>query len=205
MSKLDDIKEATSDPDENASSKFEDDDNGNGHIGDLANGDVQSLIGQIADMREAAKGDHHLDLAIPGTNEMLWVRFRPFSANKTEKRMNEYRKAQQRGGAIVLITAIDTLIDACEQLMVLPPKFEGDIGVDGKNLVPIDDELPITFDERCADLFVKDPNERRAITKARHVVAAMFPTEQAIITMNVVVSRWMNDVTKSVDSDLVSD
>jgi hypothetical protein len=172
-------------------------------------GEVSSLIDQIADLREEAKKDHHLDLAIPGTKEMLWVRFRPFSSAKTERRTTEYQKAQQRGGPIVLMSSIDLIVDACEQLMLLKPEFEGEIGEDGKNLIPVDNEIPVGFDERCAELFIKDEEVRSTILRSKHqsreVVMAMFPTEQAIIATNVTVSRWMNDVTKDVDTGFLQD
>lgn len=175
--------------------------NGSGRVDD-----IQSLIDQVADLRAEAKSkDHHLDLPIPGTKDLLWARFRPFPAAKTERKANEYQQSQRRGRAVVLTAACDTLIDACEQIMLLKPQFDGDIGEDGKNLIPIDDTVPIGFEERLVRLFVKDDYERSGIKTARDVVMAMFPTEQAIITMNVEVSRWMNDVTKKSDGDFLRD
>lgn len=165
--------------------------------------ELKALISQVADLREEAKKDHHLDLPIPSLDDLVWVRYRPFPAAKTEQKTAELQRIRERGGAIMLMASCDTLIDACEQVMVLPPRFNGDIGFEGCNLVPIDDELPVQFEERLVELFVKNADERSAIKTARDVVRAMFPTEQAIIAQNVEVSQWMQNVTKKSDRDLV--
>lgn len=174
--------------------------NGSGQVDEL-----KSLIDQVADLRTEAKKDHHLDLPIPGTKQLLWARFRPFPSAKTERKSAGYRKAVERGGAIMLNAACDTIIDATDQVMLLKPEYEGDIGLDGDNLIPIDDSIPVGWDMRLADLFIRDHVERAQIKKARQVVIAMFPTEQAIIQMNVTVSQWLNDVTRQTDQDFLSD
>jgi hypothetical protein len=170
--------------------------NGGGKVGV----DIKALIDQAADLREEAKRDHHLDRPIPGLKGLVWARYRAFSAGKTEDKTNEYQRLQQRGGRILLIAACDTLIDACEQLMVLPPEFDGDPGIDGTNLIPVDDTVPVAFDQRCAELFIKDETLVRQIKEARQVVLAMFPTDQSILAENVAVTRWMQDVTQETDA-----
>jgi hypothetical protein len=165
--------------------------------------ELKSLFEQVADLREEAKKDHWLDLPIPALDNLVWVRYRPFPAAKTEQKQAELQRISERGGAIMLRASCDTLVDACAQIMVLPPKFDGNIGPKGENLVPIDDEIPVQFEQRLVELFVKNPEERAGIKTARDVVLAMFPTEQAVIAQNVEVSRWMQDVTRKSDSDLL--
>lgn len=184
-------------------SELEINEGANGDDFAVVDDDVRALIGQVADLRAEAKKDHHLDLAIPGTRQMLWARYRPFPAAKTEKRTGELRRAAERGQPILLAAACDTLVDACEQIMLLQPKFNGEIGAEGENLIPIDDTLPIGYEERLADLFVKNADERAAIKTARHVVLAMFPTEQSVLQQNVEVSNWMIDVTRETDQNLL--
>jgi hypothetical protein len=84
--------------------------------------------------------------------------------------------------------------------MVLPPEFDGDPGIDGTNLIPVDDTVPVAFDQRCAELFIKDETLVRQIKEARQVVLAMFPTDQSILAENVAVTRWMQDVTQETDA-----
>lgn len=163
--------------------------------------DVATLLGQVADLREEAKAEHHWDRPIPGYNELFWARYRPFPASKTERKTAELRKIMERGGPVLLQAACDTIIDACDQVMLLPPRFEGDPGAEGENLIAIDDEVPIRFEYRLAELIVKNKDELNGIKTARDVVKAIFPTEQAIIAQNIEISRWMQDVTRNVDRD----
>lgn len=159
-----------------------------------------NLLSKIRQLREEAKGDHHLDLPIPGLKDYVWARFRPFPAEKTERKMAEFQRLQGKA-PVILKAACDTLIDACEQILLLPEQFGGDIGPEGENLIPIDPDAtpPIGFDSRLAEVFNFEASS------ARQVVVGMFPTEQAIIGMNIRVSEWMQDVTKNVDGSLMGE
>lgn len=167
--------------------------------------DIRNLLSQIADQVEESKRDHHLDLAIPGTNGLLWARYRPFPVSMTEAKTDQLRKAMARNRPIMLQAACDTLIDACEQLMVLPPQFDGEIGEEGENLVSIDDMVPVRYEQRAAELFIKDKEVLAYCKSARAVVLSLFPTEQAIIAQNVEVSTWMQDVSAKVNSEMVGE
>jgi hypothetical protein len=162
-----------------------------------------ALFDQIGAHIEESKRDQHLDLAIPGTQDLLWARYRPFPVAKTEAKSEAMRRAVEKGRPIMLQAACDTLVDACEQIFVLPPQFDGDIGEEGENLVPIDDTIPVKFEKRLADIFIgkKNPDLVRHIRTAREVVLLMFPTEQSVISQNVEVSTWMNDVNKRVTQE----
>jgi hypothetical protein len=156
------------------------------------------LIGQIAALREEAKGEHWLDVEIPGYKGLLWARFRPFPVEKTEAKVKQLQKVR---GPVLLDASCDVLIDACEQLLLLPAKYNGDKGEDGENLIPVDTDLPVRFDQRAAELF-KVPNPTGS---SRGVVKGMFPTEQSILAIQVRVSSWMQDVTSETDDQLVQD
>jgi hypothetical protein len=179
-----------------------------------APGDIRAnLLAKLQEVHEEAKADHKLFLAIPSHKNLLWARFAPFPFDKTESKMAEFRKAQRQGQAVIFQAACDTLIDACEELMLLPEEFGGgtdkpDIGVDsegkidGHNLIPIDPDAPIPykFDERLVGLFIKNnPGS------ARSVVRELFPTEQSVVNMNVRVSQWMQDVTRDVNDDVLGE
>lgn len=156
------------------------------------NGPVRDLIGTLRAKREALKEDHWLDLDLPGYDGLLVARFRPFPLEKQERKMAEFQKAQGRS-PILLKAACDTLIDACEQLMVRKNP--------GEDPVPIDEDAlpPIAFDNRAAELF------GFTATTARQVVMGLFGTEQSILAMNVRVSQWMTDVTREADEDLLGE
>jgi hypothetical protein len=159
--------------------------------GSDANAERASLLDQLGQVRQEIKEQAEpLFLDIPGYKERLWVKFRPFSISKTESKVRKMQKANSKGRPILLAGACDTLIDACEQVMLLPEKFEGEIGEEGKNLIPIDDITPVGFDQRLAELF-KVPGAAQ-LSQARQVVMAMFPTEQSILRMSVTVSEWLN-------------
>jgi hypothetical protein len=167
---------------------------------------AKSLFGQIGDAIQDSKRDQHLDLAIPGTNELLWARYRPFPVAKTEAKTDEMRRAHERGRPVMLQAACDTLVDACEQLYVLPPEFEGDPGNDGENLIPIDDTIPVRFERRLVELFLKPKGiDTGHIKTAREVVLSIFPTEQSIIASNVEVSTWMMNLNRRTNADAVGE
>ena len=166
-------------------------------------GEQSDLLAELQDLHQQAKEAHWLDLAVPGYKDLLWARFRPFPVEKTEAKIAEMRRVARQGGPVVLNSSIDTLIDACEQLMLLPKKFNGDIGPLGENLIPIDEAAvpPIGFDSRIEPLFkLSNPSKT-----ARGVVLALFPTEQGITAMNVRVSQWMQDVTRETNEDLLGE
>lgn len=154
------------------------------------------LLAQIAELREEGKQEHHLDIEIPGYKSLLWARFRPFPISQTETKIQQLQKVR---GPKLLDASCDVLIDACEQLMLLPARYNGDIGEDGKNLIPIDDSSPVGFDQRAAELF-KVPNPGAS---ARGVIIGLFATEQAILALQVRVSQWMQDVTRETDESLL--
>lgn len=173
--------------------------------GSTINPVARNLLGQISDLLEDAKGEHHLDLAIPGTNDLLWVRYRRFPVAKTESKTEAMRRQIEKKRPVMLASACDTLIDACEQLFVLPPQYDGEIGDDGCNLIPIDDTIPVQFEKRLTDLFLKDKDIASQLKTARDVVLAMFPTEQSIIAQNVEVSQWLQGINNNIASDLVGE
>jgi hypothetical protein len=159
-----------------------------------------NLLAKVRELRELSQGSHHLDLAFPGMNELVWARFRPFPVEKTERKAAEFQKLQGKQ-PILLKAACDQLIDACEQVLLLPERFEGDIGPEGENLIPIDEDAfpPIGFDSRLAETFGFSAD------KGRQVVVQMFPTEQAVIAMATRVGEWMQDVTKQTDTSLLGE
>lgn len=150
-----------------------------------------SLLAELSQTRQEIKEKAEpLYLAVPGYGDRLWVRFRPYSVAKTETKIRAQQKAIRKNRPVLLNNSCDTLIDACDELMLLPDRFsEVGIGAEGKNLIAIDEAAPVGFDQRLAELF-KIPGAGQ-MTEARQVVKAMFPTEQAILKMSVEVSEWL--------------
>lgn len=159
-----------------------------------------NLLEKVRGLREEAKRDHHIDLALPGMKGYVWARFRPFAIEKTERKLTELARAAGQQ-PIMLKASCDILIDACEQIFLLPDRHNGDIGPEGVNLIAIDDEAipPIAFDARLASVFGFEA------ATARQVVIQMIPTEQAIIALSGRVSAWMQDVTRETDSGLLGE
>lgn len=165
----------------------------------------EDLISQIRELHEEVKAEHHLDIEIPGYKNLLWARFRPYEVAKMEPRIKQIQKQSRRGPAL-FSSACDTLIDACEQLMLLPAKFgggteEADIGLDGCNLIPIDDDIPVQFDERLERMFNLDNPSHTA----KGVIRSLFATEQGVLAMHVRVQQWLADVTLEASEDLVGE
>jgi hypothetical protein len=178
---------------------------GNGHS-DLAS-ERQNLINTIAVRRSEIKEATWYDIAIPGYDNLLWARYVPYEVAKTERRFDQLRKQSGRS-PILLKHACNTLIDSCEQLMLLPSRFEGDIGHDGENLIQInpDAEPLIAFDARAAELFVKgiDKSTLPGMTGTQ-VVLSMFPTEQSVMEQARKVNAWLNDTTVKADGILMGE
>lgn len=149
-----------------------------------------NLLASIRAKREEAKGDHVLDIDIPGYEGMVVARFRPFPIEKTERKMAEFQKMVGKQ-PVMLKAACDTLIDACEQIMIRNGPEDEPKPIDA-DAVP-----PIAFDSRLAELF------GYSATTARQVVLGLFPTEQAIVAMNIRVSGWMQDVSSDTDRELL--
>lgn len=158
--------------------------------GDGAEGANHTLLNTLRAKREELKEDHTLDLDVPGYEGMLVARFRPFPVEKAERKMKEFQKLVGKQ-PVLLKAACDTLIDACEQLMIRKEP--------GTEPVPIDPDVepPIAFDSRAAELFGFQA------TTARQVVIGLFPTEQSIVATNVEVSRWMQTLTRDTDEELL--
>lgn len=150
------------------------------------------LLATLREKRTALKEDHSLDLDLPGYDGLLVARFRPFPLEKQEKKMAEFQRAQGKQ-PILLKAACDTLIDACEQLMVRKPGQDEPVPIDPDALPPI------AFDDRAAKLFKFEAKT------ARQVVIGLFPTEQSILAMNIRVSNWMTDVTRETDEELLGE
>lgn len=166
-------------------------------------GEREDLLQQIRDLHVEVKSEHHLDCDVPGYKNLLWARFRPYEVSKMEPRIKQF---QQKKGPVLLASACDTLLDACEQLMLLPAAHGGgtsdpDIGLDGKNLIPIDDEIPVGFDQRLEKLFALDNPSQTA----KGIIKALFATEQGILAMHVRVQQWLQDVTQEASEELVGE
>lgn len=159
---------------------------GNGDGGARAN-----LLTTLRAKREEAKADQYLDVDIPAYDGLLVARFRPFPIEKSERKANELRKLREAHAPVLLKASCDTLIDACEQLMV-----RTEVGGEPKPIDP-DTDVPIAFDSRAAELF-----GFKADT-ARQVVIGLFPTEQAIVKTSVDVSVWMTTLQRESDEELL--
>lgn len=150
-----------------------------------------TLLTSLRAKREALKADHYLDLDIPGYDGLLLARFRPFPIEKSEAKAKQLQKLQASNAPVLLKASCDTLIDACEQLMVRTEE-----GGDPKPIDP-DTDVPIAFDSRAAELF------GFSATTARQVVIGLFGTEQSIVAMSVEVSRWMTTLQRDNDEELL--
>jgi hypothetical protein len=149
-----------------------------------------SLLDELGSIREEIK-EHAppLHLEIPGYKGKLWIRCRPYEVSTTEKRTDQFQKAQKKKQPIILAGACDTIIDATEQLMLLPDRFEGEIGEEGANLIPIDEISPVGFDNRLLEIFKVKNAE--LVTNARQVVLAMYPTQQAVLRASITINEWL--------------
>jgi hypothetical protein len=150
-----------------------------------------TLLTTLRAKRDALKADHYLDLDIPGYDGLLVARFRPFPIEKSEAKAKQLQKLQAANAPVLLKSACDTLVDACEQLMV-----RTETGGEPKPIDP-DADLPIAFDSRAAEMFGFQA------TTARQVVIGLFGTEQSIVAMSVEVSRWMTTLKRETDEDLL--
>lgn len=150
-----------------------------------------NLLDRLRERRNqiASKDEYRLDLPVPGYDGELVVRYKYTEYNETAERADRLRGVD--AGQVPLISAIDTLIAACDKVMIV---------VNGR-LVPIDEGAltPVRFEERLADILAFNAS------KARDVVRGLFNNDYAIIEQAMTVSRWMRDVTKKVDEAYVGE
>jgi hypothetical protein len=166
--------------------------------------DTASLLGQLKQIHhDLVTTEFHKDVDVPGYQKLLWMRFVPYPVAKGGRRAKVMRKRFENDDPeLVLDSACDTLIDALEQVMLLPPKFAGDPGKDGKNLKPIDDETPVKFDTRLNEIFDLGVDKNGG---ARGVVRSLFPTEQGIVSVAVELSDWLRDVTRDSNEEFLGE
>lgn len=163
-----------------------------------SNGDVGSLLDVVAkQVNENRTRDYHKDLPIPGTGGMLVARFRPYPVSKSERSSRSLRQRVENNEPVILDVACQTLIDACEQIMVRKSQ--------DAEPIPVDDEVPVKFDERLADLLRLSPPGTPPLKRARDVVKALFPTEQAVLALATEVDGWLRDVTKEADQEALGE
>jgi hypothetical protein len=140
-----------------------------------------SILDQLGEIRQEIKEQAEpLDLEVPGYKGLLFVRFRPFPVARTERKVEQFQRQVKKKQPIVLNSACDTLIDACEQLLVK--------NTDGE-LIPIDEDMPVGFEQRLAEM-LKMPGADQ-MTSARQVIKGLFPTEQSILKMASTVNEWL--------------
>jgi hypothetical protein len=160
-----------------------------------ANGDnpdnAISVLEQLREQREELKtGEHRLDLDIPGYNGMLVARYKPLRWSIIEALTKKVRK-DKSGVSKNVLASTDTLIEACEEIFL---RVNGEL-----TSIPTGAGLPVKFDTRLAEALSFEA------ATVREVVAGVFPNEMGVIEHNVMYSRWLRDVTKEVDEDLLGE
>jgi hypothetical protein len=153
--------------------------------------DVDSLLRGVRELRqEKLSADHFLDLDVPGYNGLIVARYRPYNINRSEKRSLSMRKRMERGDPVLLDSACDTLIDACDEIFFRK---------DGKLIKP-DEGATIRYDQQLADLL-----EITNAPSARDVVKSVFFTDQSLINQSIAVEEWLKNAFQEVDDDLVGE
>ena len=153
--------------------------------------DALSLLDQLKEQREELKsGEHRLDLEVPGYNGMLVVRYKPVRWDVIEALTKKVRK-DKSGASKNVLASTDTLIEACEEVFL---RVNGEL-----TTIPTAQGGPVQFDSRLASALSFDAET------ARQVVAGVFPNEMGVIDHNIKYSRWLRDVTKEVDEDLLGE
>jgi hypothetical protein len=169
--------------------------------------DTAALLGQLREIHnEIKKGDFYKDMELPGYKKLVWVRFRPYPVAKGGRRAKMMRKRfEDDDPTLVLDSACDTIIDACDQILLLPVRFDGDPGPKGENLRPIDDEVPVKFDYRLNEILSLGLPTTGKGPSARMIVKELFPAEQSIISMATELTDWLRDVTKETGEEFLGE
>lgn len=168
------------------------------------------LLDRIVEIRKEVieSSTTTLDLDVPGYQKLLIVRYRYIDGIVTEHMGKKLRKELKKidGEGETLLGSVDTLIAACEQILVRDPGNENCLRDDkGKvtDLRPIQPGAipPVQFDERLSEILKFDPPAR----SAREVVRGLFNNDHAIIRQNIALSQWLADTTKEVDQDFLGE
>jgi hypothetical protein len=142
-----------------------------------------SILTELRAKREELRGDHTVDLEVPGYQGLLWVRYGTIPLKEAELLGKEVMKEQK--DMRTLLGAVDTLIAACRGVYVKS----------GDELVSIDttQDVPVLFDQRLADLL-----DFQSSGGARGVVRGTFSNDYAIVQQSIVLSRWMQNTSLDV-------
>ena len=132
-----------------------------------------------------------LELEVPGS-DWLVVRYRYVPLKETAKTAERLRKVRDISDQ-ALLAAVDTLILACEEILVRLP--------DGLSPLAGEGEEPIRFDERLARGMEWEPGPTGY--SARSICRRLFMNDYAIMEQAAQVSEWMSDTGKEIGDEFL--
>lgn len=147
-----------------------------------------------ADHERIAADRPPLELDVPGYHGTLVVRYR-FVPLKDATRNAEKLARLKDIGEQALLSAIDTLILACQEILVRDPDT-GDL----RGLADDGDE-PIRFDERLARGMSWTPGPTGFT--ARAITRKLFSNDYALIQQAREVSEWMSESAQEIGDDFL--
>jgi hypothetical protein len=135
----------------------------------------QSGIDALKKRREGNLKNRTEEFDVPGYDGMLVAKYRILTFDEA-RAIGDRNKRGQSSPRFVLNAMVDTLVEACEELMYRRP--------DGK-LVPLDAEKPVRYDNRLSEWLDLGADN------ARQIVFALFSNDVAIMGHHEKVSEWM--------------
>ena len=147
-----------------------------------------------ADHERIAADRPPLELDVPGYHGTLVVRYQYVPLRDAAKRAEKLAKLKD-GFRKGLIMAIDTLILACQEILVRDPDT-GDL----RGLADDGDE-PIRFDERLARGMGWEPGPTGY--SARDICQRLFENDYALIKQAEDVTSWMSESAQEIGDDFL--
>lgn len=147
-----------------------------------------------ADHERIAADRPPLDLEVPGYHGALLVRYR-FVPLKDATRNAEKLARLKDIGEQALLSAVDTLILACQEILVRDPDTGGVRGLAD------DGDEPIRFDERLARGMNWTPGPTGF--SARAIARKLFSNDYALIQQAREVSEWMSESAQEIGDDFL--
>jgi hypothetical protein len=151
-----------------------------------------AVLGQLRKKRNAVQPfGKTVTLEVPGYDHCLGIEYVYIDADVTEEIGNRVAKELRplNGKGENFLSSIETLLAACKQVMIRESANEP--------WRPIDTSRPVRFESKLAELLDFDADD------AREVCIGVFGSEHAIIQQNIILSRWLTDITRDVEADFL--
>lgn len=146
--------------------------------------DPGSILSGLRSQAEELRADRTTILDIPGWEGRLVMRVKPLKWRVTKEIAKRYDRSTP-GAERELASALDSLINACDEVLAIDPNTEKPIRLQTVAPSIVTDDLPVRFDAKLAEVLAFSN-----VAKARDVLLRLVPVETAIFDLQQRFDAW---------------